>query len=118
MTPKNPVQLLVDAQDYAKGILDELVQVNEGFYLAERKYNIAKNTIMNLESVQHLPNQTMRDAEMENILENDDRYRPMLEEYGLLKIKRSKLWAQWDYAKMACENQRAIVNNFTFGGKE
>jgi hypothetical protein len=110
----NPIERLEKFTLLLEKRAEELIEANQKFSGAEHNYNLIRATLLQMDIVANLPNQAMRDAEIEKLLENDTRFRPTAEDYMRAKLEQKKAYILWDLVREACSNQRAIVNSGTF----
>lgn len=100
-------KLLDAAMDY--------IETSEKFQKSEEAYKLVKAKIMNMDRVANLPNQSMREAEVDTMLQNDERFAGMYREYLENKTNQKTAWIMFDTRKELTESLRTLVNNLTFG---
>lgn len=110
-------QFLKEAQDDMVEAGARLIDANERYYKIENKYNLLRGKLMNMDKVAQQPNQAMREAEIETLLNNDERFRPIFQEYSQTKFDQKKAWIEYEIAKEINSNQRTILNSMIYGDK-
>ena len=99
-----------------------LIQVGENYCLwseklqnAEEKYKLIRAEAMESAVVANLPNQAMREAKLDVVLQEDDRFKQLYMDYLTAKLEAKKAWIMFDVGRELNENARALLNNLTFG---
>lgn len=96
----------------------EYAVASEELQNAEEDYKIIRAKVLTLDSIANLPNQALREAESDVILQNDDRFAPKYRKYLETKLRQRKAWILFDVRKELNENARALFNGQVYGEKK
>ena len=83
---------------------------------AELKVNLIKAQLVSQASIVNLPNQVMRDAEMEKILQSDEQHAAPYREYLTLKTENKIIFTDWVLQQELNKNIRVML--MSSNGKE
>ncbi len=95
-----------------------LIEATGEFQTAEEKYKILRAKVFNLAKVQEQPNQVLREAEADIIMQNDERFRPLYESFLTARKKQKEAYIRLDVVKELLSSYRVLINNLTFAGKQ
>lgn len=108
------IERLENTMDTLLKVGDNYVEASNRFARAEEAFKIVRAKVFNLDIVQKQPNQVLRESEADVILQNDERFKPLYDEYLNAKMKSKEAWIMYEVAKEINESLRCLVNNLTF----
>jgi hypothetical protein len=104
---------MVDTQ-FAE-ISAEVTETSIAYYQAQNKYDLIKARVQMMESVINLPNQTQRDAQVQQYLLERPEFKKYLDDLNDKKDANKRAWSKYNVLEQRMKNLRAILNNFTYG---
>lgn len=117
-TKKDAIEVL---QSYSIRLIEkgqELVEANDKLAVSEEEYKLLRAKILNLDRVQNQPNQVLREAEADTIMNNDERFKGKYRGYLTDKLTQRNAWINYEVMKELNSNYRAILNSYTYGKDE
>ena len=116
---KNKTVEIIEKRE--KSLIDsanEYLEKGEEFQEIEERIKVIKAKVMNMDRVINLPNQSLREAEMDLILQNNEQIAPAYRVYLEKKAASKRAWVMWELNKELMQKARTMLNNLTFGNKE
>lgn len=103
--------LLIESGNKLKERTEILNDLTSKLWLLESQLDQVKGIVMNMEAVQHLGNQTLRDAKVINILDNHEEYSPMYRDTLQTRAEISIAKNNLRLAEELNKNIRALLMN-------
>lgn len=92
-----------------KSLLDEYTKNTKELFEMEARINLLKANLTSQEGIVALPNQTMREARMEEIMQTDPEYSSTFRRYLELKTENKVLYLKWTLALELNKNARVFI---------
>lgn len=108
-------QLLIDSGKELSRCADELNRITSELWIYESKLDQIKAKIINMQQVQNLPNQALREAEVNTILDNNEEFSPIYRQTLQSRAESKIAYTNWVLAQELNKNIRALLMN---GGLE
>jgi hypothetical protein len=102
-------KMLVDSGDDLKEIAKEFNDNNVKLIRAELKVNLIKAQLVSQGDIVGLPNQVMRDAKIEELLQQDPLYSDDYRNYLILKTENKVLFTKWVLQQELNKNIRVMM---------
>lgn len=102
-------KMLVEAGDELKEIANELNKNSTRLIKAELKINLVKAQLVSQAEIVSLPNQVMRDAKIEELLQQDPMYADDYRNYLVLKTENKVLFTKWVLQQELNKNIRVML---------
>lgn len=105
-------ELIIASKVWGKDLLEASAKLSDSsakLIQLEEKYKVLRAKVLQLERVQNLPSQGMREAEADVILNNDERFKPIYLEYLEAKIQNRKDWLLYETYKELNANVRTML---------
>lgn len=92
-----------------KDIANEFNENSKKLIKAELKINLIKAQLVSQADIVSLPNQVMRDAKIEELLQLDPQYSDIYRNYLILKTENKILYTKWILHQELNKNIRTMV---------
>ena len=89
----------------------ELNEITSNLWILEAQLDQVKAIILNMDRVQNLPNQAMREAEMNVILDNNPEYSTLYRDTLQTRAEAKIAYTNWVLAQELNKNVRALLMN-------
>ena len=103
------IKYLLEAGNELRKIGEELNENSKKLIKAELKINLVKAQLVSQGDIVGLPNQVMRDAKIEELLQQDPMYSKDYRDYLILKTENKILYTKWVLQQELNKNWRVIV---------
>lgn len=90
---------------------EELNELTARLWVVENNLDQIKAIIMNMEKVKNLPNQALREAEANTILDSHEEYSPIYRDALETRSRAKIAYTNWQLALELNKNMRAILMN-------
>ena len=97
---------------------EKCIEMANDFAEIEEELKMVKARIYNLDRVINLKNQVMRDAEVDLIMQGDQRFIEIYRKHRFLSGAKRRAWYMYELAKELNANERAVLNHITYRGGE
>lgn len=107
----NYIKNLKNKENILEEIANKLNNNYEEMVKYEQKIALLKASLVQSAEIKNLPNQVMRDAEIEKYLQTSDKYEPHYRKYLELKTENKKLYTLWILQIELVKNARVMAMN-------
>ena len=107
----NYIENLKNKEQTLEKIANKLNANYEELVKYEQKIALLKSSLVQSAEIRNLPNQAMRDAEIERFLQTNDKYEPHYRKYLELKTENKKLYTLWLLHIELVKNARVMAMN-------
>ena len=101
-------KMLLDSTEELKKIAEELNENSIKLTKGEYKINLVKAQLVSQAEIVSLPNQVMRDAKIEELLQSDPKYSTEYRDFLVLKTENKIFYTKWVLQQEVNKNIRVM----------
>lgn len=102
-------QKLIESGETLKSNAEELNKITSELWILEAQLDQIKALIINMEKVQNLPNQALREAEVNTILDTHAEYAPIYRTTLQTRAEAKIAYTNWVLSQELNKNIRALL---------